>query len=168
MVETFETVENAIWFFLWAFLILIIEGLPLIWLNKPFLLLLLMLYWARFRPFYGLLESGFIVGLIKDLILPGSYVGVSAVFLVITAYLVMNSNHWINSWLFWQRWLFYCALIVVFTVAYNMILWYQGVANTWFLWSQAAISVFVWPFWVSVMKYLCPPNKPRLTFGHNQ
>jgi cell shape-determining protein MreD len=169
MSEKFATIENAIWFFLGAFLILIVEGLPLSWLNMPYFLLLLVLYWARFRPFDGLLESSFMVGLIKDLIMPAPYVGVTAVLLVIVCYFMVTINQWVNSWLFWQRWLCYGALISGFTVAYNAILWYQGtVANIWFLWLQAATSVFVWPFWVSLMRYLCPPNRRRLTFGYNR
>lgn len=82
---------------------LMLEVIPEMRAISLFWLLFVILYWARYRPFNGLIELSLILGVLRDFMLLQPY-GVSSLGLVICCFSVLKLNNLLRYWSL-TRWL---------------------------------------------------------------
>ncbi|VFP83091.1 rod shape-determining protein MreD [Candidatus Erwinia haradaeae] len=124
-------------------------------LFRPSWLLLVMIYWILTFPSRINIGTGFIIGLIADL-LYRSTLGIHALAFSMIAYLIAKKYYQFNSCLLWQQALLVIGLswimdVIIFLSEYFLIHVIFYPAHIW----SSIINGILWPWIRSFMRKIC-------------
>jgi len=129
-----------------AALMLTMVNLP-IWLEelRPYIVVLVLIYWSMALPFRISVGVGWIMGLLLD-ISHDSILGQHALALAVIAFLTAHLHQRLRVFPFWQQ----AIVIFAFCIIYSLIiLWIDGITGTapglWSIIMPSFTSALCWP-----------------------
>ncbi len=139
---------SSLWVLLSFLVALILSSLPLPDLAavfRPEWLMLVLIYWCMAMPDRIGIFTGWILGLILD-VMYGSLLGQNAMALAVIAYMVNMFHRRVRVFPVWQQ----SFMVFLFAIVYlALTAWVRGVAGEfpiqWIYWTPALTSALVWP-----------------------
>ncbi len=158
---------NIFLFFLFSLLAMILQlWAPSNWLGYfwPSWLLMVVLYWSKFRNCKGVLELSFVLGVINDALMQQT-IGVSAVVYTLAAAAVLLNKRYIN-WAWWNRIAFWCLIFFgVKCVEIAMLAVTDDLSYRWTLWLNCLGNILLWPFIQKGLKQIVRPKAKSSIFS---
>lgn len=144
---------GAIYFSLVLSLIAMIIPLPQSWQwVRPEWVTLALIYWVFREPERVGMVTGWLVGLLMDL-LGGNLLGQTAAMMVVVVYLARLLRNRLRFFPFWQQAFVILVLVGIGKLTWLLVQWLMGhPPRTLLYWSSTVFSVLLWPWFYRIMQ----------------